>query len=832
LLSHPSHFPACFVRFDSVRLLILFCGSMLSLAPGKSWGADPSSCQNLFEFAGSLYIRELYDSAAEKYKEFVADCPGGATEEDARFFWAECYYYLQDYPEAGRLFELLMEKFPLGAKRKDSLLRLGEVYYRQQQYEIAEKKLRDLLIEKPDSELSEVARFYLGSSYLESDKIPQAQGVFQVQLKEAPQGQFAPFAKFGLARALVSVDAYEEAIQLWQQVVQESREAEDEPRFKQLVIKSLKELGETYYQLGRYSEAAQIFSSIAQNYPDASQVGQALYREIWSLFQGGEYSPAFEKAKSLLQRSDLENLDSIRVGTHAMLGMICFEQKQYSKARKQYETVYQLPRQLPQWEQYGPEARYRITLAYYMEEMDSEARREAERFLREFSEHPLSGHALFVKAEALYRQKLYQSARFDFSQLATQYPDHPSVPQARFRIGYCDFLMEDYQQSALRFADFIRDYPESDFLPEAFFMLGESYFQGTLYQEAVQAYPRFIRTYSEHEQIEPALYRWGLSFLQLEDYAHAAEVFQELLKRFPISSYRSTACFWIAYHADESGEVETAVQNYSSVLQLQDEKGLTDQAKRRLAMLYYNQNQQQKAADLFFDLILEPETSPPLEPAFYVWTGDQFFQLASYEKASKVYLTLIERFPLHDYVERILYQIAQSYFHLQDWDQSASYYERIKKEFPQGAYTDLAALGRAQINIKQNQYEATTLRLKSIMNSSDLYVAAQARLLSGEAFEQLRQLEEAQDCYLQVAFLFDHPQLVPQAYWKASRIMLKRGRREEALRTLQELQRFYPNSEYHARAQSFLENPLTSEPWEEGLKTLGPSPSPVSQEKP
>ncbi len=782
---------------------VLLAAVVLCCTLSGSAAAERDTAARQLDFANGLFLRKLYDMAAKEYAAYVQAYPGDATEEYARFQWAESLYNLQDYDAAAAAYQQLLEKFPQGGKRAESLLRLGMIAYQQDKYDEAVETLSRLLSEKPQADVTEVARYYLGSSHLARQEHTQARAVFNTQLKEAPGGLFASFAKLNLGTALKQLDNTGEAIRLWREVA-ESEGDSQEPRFRNLAIEANFRLGETLDELGRHEEAAEAFATLAAQFPDSPLLTSSLYREAWARFSAGKYREARQKAEALLARPGLADLDTVRVGTRFLIGLSQFESKAYDEAIRIFEEVLNLPKALPEWNTYAPKSRYHIVWSHFLKGNNVDTRKQATQFLQEFPEHPLGGDVRFVKGEALFRQQLYQSAREEYLELRSRYPDSQYRPEATFKLGQCEAELLHFDEAAKIFREFQSEFPGHAIVPQATFMEGEALYDGQRYSQAAEVYRRFIQTYSDAPQVEQAFYKLGQCFLQMEEFKKIAETYREMLERFADSAFRSTALFWIAYEADRGKRPEEAMASYETLLQDYPKSQYASEARLRLAMLYYEKEEAQQAADLFRTLIDAPEPPKSMEPSVYFWTGATLAGLGQYENAIAVYQRLVERFPRQDFVEETTYEIANCYYHLQDWARAAEYYEQATREFPEGSFTDRATLGRARVDLQENRPAMAVQRLETILSSPEPAVAAQAGLCLGDAYERTGELDKAIAAYLKVAFLYEHAGLVPEAYWKASQLLIRRGDRLQARQHLEELQKLYPDNPYAAQAEAFL----------------------------
>jgi TolA-binding protein len=797
--------------FPLIVLLVLTAGTGL-FVPASALAQDAPATRQL-DFANSLFLREIYDMAAAEYQKYLDQFPRGDEREYALFQLAECHYTLQRYDKAAEIYLNLLEEYPDGEQHNMAMLRLGEIRYRQRQAEEAKKVLSDLLARNPAPDVTEVARYYLASTYLENNEYDKAREIFNLQLQEAPEGLFRSFARLGLGEALKAKDNYPEAIKLWQEVVDAEGDSR-EPRFRNLAIEALFRLGEAYDELKQHKKAAETFNRLVNKYPDSDLLVSAAYREIWAWFNAGDRSKAQSQAEALLSRQDLPGLDAVRVGTQFLIGLVAFENQAYDKAIEAFQAVYQLPQDLPEWQKYAPKARYQIVWSLFLQGKDRETVEEAQRYIQEFPDGNLAGDVVFIKAEALFRQKDYLPARNEYLDLLSNYPESKYRAEAAFKVGRCYMELEQYAEASQVFADFNANYAQHPLAVEAGVLQAEALYELGEYEKAVDVYKTFIRTYPDEPQVEYAFYKLGLCYREMEKFDLLAETFQEMLSRYPDSRFRSTALFWLAYEADREGRDEEAEKAYRDLLRDFPKSQYTAQAQLRLAMIYYRRDNAEKASQLFRDLIESENPPASIDPPVYFWTGTMLARQGQYENAIAVYRRLVDRFPRQDFIEETTYEIANNFFKLKNWTRAAEYYDRVVEEFPAGAFAEQAMMGRARVDLELGNPADAIKRLQPVTNSTDAATAAEAGLLLGKSYELSGQMSDAVATYLRVAFLYSHPEIVPEAYWKAARLLLEQGQQQEAEKHLNELIRLYPESSEAEKARLELGLATAAEPEE------------------
>lgn len=796
-------------HFRIHRTFSLLLGGIVLLAtarPALGATSDQEAAQSRqIDFANSLFLRTIYDMAAVEYAKFVNGFPDSASREYALFQWGESLYNLQQFEEASTTYQRLLQENPKGEKRRLALLRLGEIAYRAERYGEAESLLTLLLAEQPADDIAEVALYHLASTFLAQDKVEKARQSFETQLHRYPGGIFASFAKLSLGSALKQQEHYGEAIELWQDVVNEVG-GSDQPRIRNLAIEALYRLGEAYDTLERFEESAGAFARLASDYPDSPLLTASLYREAWAWFHARKRELTLQKAEQLLHRPGLTDLDEYRTGLQFLIGLVHFEAQAYDRAISAFQAVLALPRESNEWEQYAPKAQSQIVWAHFQKGDYEAAGKEAERFEEAFPGHPIGGDIQFVRAESLFKLERYEEASQEYRTLNEQYPQSAYLPEADFKTALCRMNLSQYEEAARLFSEFQQAHSDSPLIADAALMEAEALISKQTYPEAVQAYQRFLRTYQEHPQVEYGLYQLAQCYRQTETFDLLAEVCQEILRINPTSDHRPMALFWIAYQQDRGNRTRDAEEAYQALLDDYPRSEYAPEARLRLAMLQYRQDRSREAADHFLQLIQSDNTPKSIEPAIYFWTAAQFAARKQYPEAIDIYARLEDRFPRSDIIEEALYRSAQCHSENGNWAEAEKAYVRVVEDFPEGGYAALSALGLGLAELQLKSHDRAIERLNRLTQSPDTGIAARAGLALGDALVQSGKKTDAVSAYLRVAFLYDHPEIVPECYWKAIEILAEQGERDQAERHMKELMRLYPDSKYVKGAPSAATN--------------------------
>jgi outer membrane protein assembly factor BamD len=134
-----------------------------------------------------------------------------------------------------------------------------------------------------------------------------------------------------------------------------------------------------------------------------------------------------------------------------------------------------------------------------------------------------------------------------------------------------DFMDEgNYQQAARSFEEVERQHPYSEWATRAQLMSAYAFYEGNQYDEAVAAAQRFIDLHPGHKAVAYAFYLIGVShYEQMSDVGRdqkmteeALQTFDELIRRFPDSTYARDATLKVDLARDHLAGKEMEIGRY------------------------------------------------------------------------------------------------------------------------------------------------------------------------------------------------------------------------------------------------------------------------------
>ncbi len=203
------------------------------------------------------------------------------------------------------------------------------------------------------------------------------------------------------------------------------------------------------------------------------------------------------------------------------------------------------------------------------------------------------------------------------------------------------------------------------------------------------------------------LYRQGLAFYYKERYTTALERFQEILNRYPLSSYATEASLLIADSYYYRGDYEKAYRGYSEFASLHPTHPKAPYALFQKAMSAYSmmdtidreQENTKKALSAFEDLIRMYPKSRYAERArtlaslcrrrlarHELYVGDFYFKKGHYMGAIGRFQRVVEAYPDSGVADRALFRMGEAYLKMGEKEKALEALSRLIDSFPNSGY--------------------------------------------------------------------------------------------------------------------------------------------------
>jgi tetratricopeptide (TPR) repeat protein len=474
-------------------------------------------------------------------------------------------------------------------------------------------------------------------------------------------------------------------------------------------------LGDSYYEEGKYQEAAEAYRKAIQEYSVFDEVvRQAWYSLGWALFKASQWeeaAQAFDKAGTDYPRWEFAPKAFYQEG-ESYLRAAEANPDFYAKAIEAFQKITANPDR--------PE---------YVKDKE------------------VADKAQFRIGQAYYNQGKYELAIPEFQKVIDNYPESDLRADAQYAIAQCYSAMNKFEDAGNAFLLLVSDYPNYEHREEAAFLAGESFRNGSLWDQAVDAYRRYLELYPKGKSTDIAQYWIAYGLSELSRFEEAITEYEKLVENYPESSVREHGLYNIAFIYDSKlKQLENALKAYGRYIELYPNGEFAGDAMLRIGGIYAEQAKEAKDA------------------------GDEAKAAELYNKAIEEYKKTIEKFK--DVADRAV-TVSDAYYYMgvayQDGlskiDEAMEAFMHVKGP---GANFDDAQRRIAEYYAKTDVEKAVQIYRTLIEASSDPAYKAYAMVQIGDLYANHKppMYEKAIEAFSQLIEKFPDSEAVPYASFK------------------------------------------------------------------
>ena len=753
-----------------------------------------------------------YAKAAEWYRIVIDKLPQSPLVPSSRVKIGECYYYTKDYSRAIEELTTAKASIDLAALRGEADYLIGESYYNLGQYDQARKQYESFLKDYPQHHLTNEVQYALGWTLFKAREFAQAADVFgklgassdqigEVALyrqgvaqnlagKKAdafrtfsslvsrnPKGEYADNALYDAGTILFEDKKNEEAKVYFRRIVSgfdssdviadaymmlgeccvESaafdsartcfeKALSSNPTSFETKVTSSYQLAWSTFKLRKYKDAAAGFSRFIATYPDHPKSAEALYWLSESEYQGGDFRGALKHYQAITA-----------VSKHA---------------RRE-------------------EGMYGIGWSYYKLGDFSKAIEAFEKLIVEYPSGKFSFDARLRLGDCYFQVKDYKKAAGAYRTVVRLFPKNDGADYALYQLGQTFYRSGDQDQAADQFHALIKSYPKSSLADDAQYALGWMKFQHKDFLGAIKDFQIVLSNYSESELVPRAYYSIGDSYYNLRQYAAAEKSYREVIRQFPKSPLAADALTGVQYCLVAQGKSKEAVGAIDTYVKENPTAPNAEQLELKKAELLFSQKQYLDAAQEYRSFASRHPQSASRAQALY-WLGRSLQESDSLTDAAQAFLSSADaaNAPLTIKGNALL-EGARIYLMQKDYEQSFKVLDRADRDLantefaPQAAYlrglvfvengamddakakfeyvvskfpstieADKARVGLMKIVLREKDFAGAQNLAQAVATSRTDDIGAEAQYLSGLAYAQSGDSQNAITAFLRVRYVF------------------------------------------------------------------------------
>ncbi|MBZ0166575.1 MAG: tetratricopeptide repeat protein, partial [Candidatus Omnitrophica bacterium] len=329
------------------------------------------------------------------------------------------------------------------------------------------------------------------------------------------------------------------------------------------------------------------------------------------------------------------------------------------------------------------------------------------------------------------------------------------------------------------------------------------------FQEALKTFTELQQKFPDHQLAEDAAFKLGEIEYNLRHFEKTVDAFNNYLEKFPRSTKKAEAFFYIAesyYYLDDP---LTAVTYYAKTAEVAYDNKLILMARVSLGWCYLKLEKYKLAGENFDKALVFAESKGILSDDIYLGQATLYTRMERHADALDAYQKLIDSFPnSHRVLESYLGK-ANIFYKLEQYDRAIIHYKKVLLDFDKTKELndtyEKAFFGLAWSHLKKNEIEPAIQSFQTIKNrATNKTVKISALTQIGDAYQDVGELEKAIGIYDQILREFPESQYADYVQYRQGIALLKMDKIEAATLSFQTLRSNFAGSKYLADVNYYL----------------------------
>ena len=642
---------------------------------------------------------------------------------------------------------------------EDAIARLSDLpmpeakYYLAKSYAAVGRPLPALLdfkevtAELPNTPLATMAHFAAGQALFVNRDFDGAHAKFRFFIDNFPGSPLVDYAHYFLGCALIAQQDYVGAVEHLMPLTRH--------RNNYLAAHANYFIGYAEMALGRPEAAVERFQRVRANYPNTKIAGYANLELAQAMLA------TKDTAQTLLSTSQLAGMfksgELSGIGNY-LSGVIFYQTGEFADAAAQFEHVLI---------NYAATSLREPAAAMLLLSLNSSGQFEKSvaigaRYVTDYPDDTTAWRARTFDflADGYYQYGKYNEADRYYQLAYTHSASSDIAPYARLGRCYCLYHLGRLEEAASGFKVLLNANPaDTLYTISAYLGYGYTLFNQSNYLAALDVFEAVSNTYPDHPKAAvPGLFYSGYCYYQLEYYGQAVDAWTVLVNRFPEGSPKvAEAAFRTGDTYFKAVEHDKAIASFRFVVERHPYSPFGPPAQALAAQCYYNQHR--------------------------------------YLDAVREYQKFLDLYPSDPQAPSVRKSLEMSYY-LGGIEDSVTMEEFLRR-FPQ---SELAAEGqykKGRALYDAGDYSGAALELQEVVvNSPGAPVAADAQLLTAEAYGQLERWPDAARAYAKFLSYFPEHEHRDGALFNQAIAYFNMGEYQQALTGFQAVVDDHPDSEY------------------------------------
>ena len=378
--------------------------------------------------------------------------------------------------------------------------------------------------------------------------------------------------------------------------------------------------------------------------------------------------------------------------------------------------------------------------------------------------------AIFWKAESFFRLNNFEDALSGFENfiITTESEKVEENETIHYNLAYTYFKLKDYNKAGGHYDEYINASPKNkQQLIDSYIRLGDCYFALSNYYKAIPPYQKAVDANDidvDYAQLQIAIcqglmgendkkinsllaftqvnlkstlrdnafYELGNSYVKKNESVKALEAYENVVKRYKMSSYvpKSMVKQGLVYY--NSDQNEKALSKYKSVV---ENYPATDEAREAIAnakQIYIEMGRVDEFERLIKNVDFANITDSELDDTMFA-SAEQFYLSNNYNKSIEAFKKYLKRFPKGLHAMTSNFYLAESYTATKQAKKAQSHYQFVIDK-GKNEYTSQSLVKVAQYYLENDNWENAMPLLKKLEIQTDNeqnLIFAQSNLMKG-----------------------------------------------------------------------------------------------------
>ncbi len=726
--------------------------------------------RNFFEEGKNAFQSKNYSLAIDLFKKALRE---KENEEDVFFYLAMSYYQNGDYKDALNYFLNLINRYPETRYKEQTTFYMGLTYYRLKDYETALNRLRRYIVSYPKGRWVKDARFTIPYILMLMNQYTQAAKEWEGFIKDFQKDEKSIEASLRLGQCYFYDENYKKALPIFESFIEKNKNSTfyDEALFF---------TGKTYYFLNNFEKAALLFDS-------QKDKKNFIYYEDVLYFGGSSFVKLKKFRESLVLWEPLTNSKEYGEEINYKIGIIYRDLKEYDTSISFLSNALTISKD----EIFIRKIKYEISITLY----EKGSLKDSLVILEDLQkkEDEITPMVLQKIGEIYLLQKNYEKAENLFSLIIDKYNNPNVIKETFYKRAKLYFERKNYEKSIKDIEIYLSKNLTDDEKAEAYLLMGDCYIELKQYENAANSYLKISLLKSSYP-FEKVLYLTGWAFARAEKYDNAKVHFEKIIKTSKDRKYIALAYYNLGIIEYNKKNYDEAKRIFNELYENYKDTEYFEEASIKIGWIYFKEEKFKLLIDYLNKINLKDSWD------YLNLKGWGYFRLGEYKKAIDNFTnSLIYAKDISSSNDSLI-AIAKSYYNLNDFGVSFSYFEEAYNlSYKAGIVDNFPSLlsEMAWTLIKSGQLKKATSYYEELIEKyPDSPYTSESLFKLAEYYYNLSDFKMALKYYQKIIDINKDENFVSLSYYWAGWCYWNIGNKNKAIEIFEKYITLFPKGEY------------------------------------